>query len=101
MARSIDKVDTDILPDAGSSSRVNSDTALLFLLIEVHRGRTIVNFADLVGLTSEEEDTLTGRRLTGIDVSHDTDVSDSFKRDGFVNGYHRLIVIHCHKLFSF
>jgi hypothetical protein len=38
-----------------------------------------MNLTDLVVYTRVEEDTLSSSRLTGIDVSHDTDITSFFK----------------------
>ena len=79
MARRINDVDTMVLPMAGRRSRRDRDAALLLLDHPVHRSRTIMNLTDLVVDTRVEEDTLSSRRLTGIDVSHDTDITRFLK----------------------
>ena len=79
MARRIDDVDTMIFPVAGRCSRRDRDTALLLLDHPVHRGCAIVDFADLVVDARVEEDTFRCRRLTGIDVCHDADITSLFK----------------------
>ena len=84
MARGIDDVDLELLllvmgltvPEAGGGSGLNGDAALLLLSHEVHRRGAIVGLADLVVLTGVEQNTLGGSGLTGIDVSHDADVTD-------------------------
>ena len=84
VARGIDDVDLELLllvmgltvPEAGGSSGLNGDAALLLLSHEVHRRGAIVGLADLVVLTGVEQNTLGGSGLTGIDVSHDADVTD-------------------------
>src|SRR4029450_13429884 len=63
------------LPEASGGSRLNGDAALSFLLHAVHGGGTVVHFADLVDLAGELEDTLGGRRLTGVHVGENADVA--------------------------
>ena len=79
VTRRINDVDAMIFPMAGRCSGRDRDTTLLLLNHPVHRCSTIMYFTDLVVDTRVEEDTLRGRRLTGIDVSHDTDVTSLFK----------------------
>ena len=79
VTRRINDVDAMIFPMAGRCSGRDRDTTLLLLNHPVHRCSTIMYFTDLVVDTRVEEDTLRGRRLTGIDVSHDTDVASLFK----------------------
>ena len=80
--RSVNKVDLEliagILPESGGSGRSNCDTTFLFLFHPVHRCSAIVNFADLVSKTGVEKNTLGSSGLTGIDVSHDTDITRIF-----------------------
>ena len=79
VTRSINDVDTMVFPMTGRCSRRNRDTAFLFLNHPVHGSSAIMNFTDLVVYTRVEEDTLSSSRLTGIDVSHDTDITSFFK----------------------
>ena len=55
--------------------RRDRDAALLLLLHPVHRGRALVDLADLVGLTGVVEDPLGRGRLARVDVRHDPDVA--------------------------
>ena len=79
MSRGVDQVDLVlvalVLPESGRSSRGNRNTALLLLHHPVHHGSTFVRFADLVRFTRVEKNSFRGGRLTGIDVSHDTDIA--------------------------
>ena len=75
MAGSIDDVDTVVPPRAGSGSRGNGDTAFLLLLHPVHHGIAIMDFTNLVGSARIKKDSFGRRRLTGIDVSHDADIT--------------------------
>ncbi len=76
VARGVDDVNGMAFPMAGRSSGSNRNTTFLFLYHPVHGGSPIMNFTDLVSLAGVEQDTFRGRSFTGIDVSHDTDVSD-------------------------
>ena len=76
----INDVDTVILPVAGGCGGGNGDTSLLLVCHPVHGSRTLVGLTYLMGLTGVEQDTLGGRGLTGIDVSHDTDITSTIKR---------------------
>ena len=83
VARSIDQVDlidiSLIMPECGGSGRSDGDTPLLLLHHPVHRSCTFVDLTDLVGLSGVEKNALRSRSLTGIDVSHDTDIPCEFK----------------------
>ena len=63
------------LPEAGSRSRGNSDSALLLLDHPVHYRSAVMHFTDLVGNPRVKKDPFRRRRFTGIDVRHDTDIS--------------------------
>ena len=84
VARGIDDVDLELLllvmgltvPEAGGSSGLNGDAALLLLSHEVHRRGAIVGLADLVVLTGVEQNTLGSGGLAGINVGHDADIAD-------------------------
>jgi hypothetical protein len=68
-----------IVPEAGGGSGSDRDAALLFLGHPVHGGRSFVRFADAVIPARIEQNPLGGRRLSGIDMRHDTDIPDSLK----------------------
>ena len=76
VARGVDDVDLVVVPVAGRRGGRDRDAALLLLLHPVHRRRTVVRLTDLVVDPGVEQDPLGGRRLAGIDVSHDADVAD-------------------------
>ena len=57
----------------------NGDTSLLLLDHPVHSGGTLVNLTDLVCFSGVVKNSLGSRSLTGIDVSHDADVSRVLK----------------------
>src|SRR5271156_3187902 len=79
VSRRIDNVDAvrfvEALPGSGRRSRRDRDAALALLLHPVHYRGAFVHFADLIGHTRIEQDALSGRRLSGVNVSHDPDVA--------------------------
>ena len=75
VAGGVDDVDAVALPLAGGGRGGDRDAALLLLLHPVHHGGALVHLTHLVRATRVEEDALRGRRLTGVDVRHDPDVS--------------------------
>jgi len=75
VARRVDDVDADALPMAGGRSRGDRDATLLLLLHPVHRRGAVMRFTESVIDTGVEQDTLSGRGLACIDVSHDANVS--------------------------
>ena len=82
MPRSIDNIDTMLrkllvhsIPEAGGGSGRDRNATLLLLLHPVHGGIAVVDFTDFVRDTGIEQDAFSGRRLTGIDVSHDADIA--------------------------
>ena len=84
----IDNVDPVVAPERRRRGRGDRDAALLLLRHPVHRGRAFVDLAHLVGAARVVEDPLRRRRLAGVDVRHDPDVSDTVQRDGCGNGGH-------------
>ncbi len=83
VARRVDDVEATLLailtlPERGRCSRGNRDTTFLLLLHPVHGGSTVMGFTNLVVLTGIEQDTLGHRRLTGVDVSHNTEIAVVF-----------------------
>ena len=80
VARGVDDVDAVILPVAGGRSGGDGDTTLLLLLHPVHGRGTVMGIADLIVYAGVIQDTLGRSGFTGIDVSHDADISRSFKR---------------------
>jgi len=78
MAGGIDDVDPVIFPEAGCRRLGNRDSSLFFLLHPVHGGGPLIHFPDLVGNAGIVENPLSRRRLPGVDVGHDADVSRMF-----------------------
>ena len=79
MARGVDDLDavvlTVLVPEARGSSGGNGYAALLLLNHPVHGGSALMDLTDLVGLAGVVKNTLGRGGLTGIDVSHDADVT--------------------------
>ena len=75
VARRIDDVDTETLPETGRGGRLNGNTSLLLLDHEVHGSSALVHFADLMGLARIEQDALGRCGLAGVDMRHDADIS--------------------------
>jgi hypothetical protein len=75
VTRGVDDLDDVVLPEARRSSAGDGDAALLLLDHPVHDGSAVVDLADLMGLAGVIQDSLGGRRLAGIDVRHDADVT--------------------------
>jgi len=77
----IDNVDTMVAPERGGGGGRDGDAPLLLLGHPVHRGRALVNLADLVDLLRVEEDALGDRGLAGVDVGDDPDVAGAGERN--------------------
>src|SRR6204780_1500809 len=65
----------EALPGSRRRSGRDRDSALALLLHPVHYRGAFVHFANLVSHTRIEQDALSGRRLSGVNVSHDPDVA--------------------------
>ena len=75
MAWRIDQVDVDILPVEGDAGGVNGDAALLFFLVKVSLGRSLIDHSNAVSGSAAVEHSLGDGRLAGIDMGDDADVS--------------------------
>ena len=75
----VDNIDTVLFPERGSSGGGDGDTSLLLLLHPVHRGSALVGFTKLVVDTRVEQDTLRRGGLSGVDMSHYTNITGHFK----------------------
>ena len=79
VARGVDDLDAVLdavlLPEGGRGRGRDGHAALLLLDHPVHRGRALVDLADLMGLARVIENTLGRGGLTGIDVGHDADIA--------------------------
>ena len=94
VSRGIDDVEAMLLqraihalPERRRCRRRDGDAALLLLLHPVHRGRTVMHFANLVTDAGVEQDALRGRGLAGIDVSHDAEVAVAVDWSRACHGY--------------
>ena len=76
----IDDVDARVAPRARRRSGRDRDPALLLLDHPVHGSGAVVDFTDLVRAAGIEKNPLRRRRLAGVDVSSDPDVSGVFER---------------------
>ena len=99
MPRCIDDIDAVFVellihptPEAGCSGRRNGDASFLLLRHPVHSCRAVMNLANLVGDSRVVENTLGRRRLSGVDMRHDSDVSVAF--DGGLAGHREIPIGH-------
>ena len=79
MARGVNDVDARVPPMAGGGGRGDGDAALLLLLHPVHRGSAFMGLTELVVDARVEQDAFRRGRLSGVDMSHDADISRFFK----------------------
>ena len=79
MTRSVDDVDAGVPPMAGSSGGGYRYASLLLLLHPVHGCGTFMSLTKLVIHAGVEKNTLSSRSLSGVNVSHDTDISRFLK----------------------
>ena len=75
VAGGVDDIDANVFPETGGSGRGDGDAALLLLRHPVHRRRAFMDLTDAVRASCIEQDALRRGGLTGIDVSHDADIS--------------------------
>ncbi|MNT28241.1 hypothetical protein D3C72_1639130 [compost metagenome] len=68
-----------IFPERHGRGRRDSDTTLLLLNHPVHGGVAIMNFSDFMTFTSVVKDSFGGGRFTGINVSHDADITSELQ----------------------
>ena len=88
VAGGINNIDPVTLPVGGGSGRGDGDPSLLLLHHPVHGSRTVVHLTDLPVDTGVEQDTFGGGGFTGVDVSHDTDVTGQVQR--YISWHHNL-----------
>ena len=79
MSRCVDDIDAVVAPKTCCCSGGDSDAAFLFLLHPIHRGAAIMDLAHFVRFSGVIQDPLGRRRLTGINVRHNTDITKSIK----------------------
>ena len=75
VAGSVDYIDAVPFPEACGSGGGNCDTSLLLLLHPVHSCGAVMRFAELMVDTRIEKNSLGSGSFTGIDMSHNTDIS--------------------------
>ncbi len=79
VSRSVDKIDlvlfVGILPECCGCSRCDGDATLLLLLHPVHGGAAVVHLTYFVSQTRIEKYALGRRRLAGVDMSHNADIT--------------------------
>jgi len=75
----VNDIDTASPPLTSSSSGCDGDTALPFLRHVIHGGGTVMDFAHAVHSAGVEQDTFGNGGLAGIDVGHNSDISDFVK----------------------
>ena len=85
VTRGVDDVDAGTFPEASGRSARDGDAALLLLLHPVHGGSALMGLADLVVDAGVEQNAFRRRRLAGVDVRHDTDISCVFQ--GILSGH--------------
>ena len=90
MARSIDDIDPAIPPGASRGGRRDGYPTFPLLLHVIHLGGPIVHITWPVNPAGVVEYPLSRRRLAGVDVSHDPDISDHLQGD-FASHYHSQI----------
>ena len=82
----IDDVDAMLAPERGRGRGRDGDAALLLLRHPVHRGRALMDLAELVDLLRVEEDALGDGRLPGVDMRDDADVPRLGQRNAACHG---------------
>ena len=79
MPRSIDQIQTMIVPKTSGGGGSNRNTALPLLFHPVHRRGAFVHFTDFVFLAGVKQNALANGSFAGINMSDDADVSGLFK----------------------
>jgi hypothetical protein len=75
VARRVDDVDSNVIPEARRGRRGDGNAALLLLLHPVHDGGAIMHLSHLVRSPCVVENALRRGRFTGIDMRHDADIA--------------------------
>ena len=81
MARRINDIDLIALPLGCHSCRNDRDAAFALLLHPIGNRSTIIHGTNPMGHACIEQDSLSGSRFTGINMSNDADVSIPFERE--------------------
>jgi hypothetical protein len=82
MTRRIDDVNLAISPETGNGRSRDGDPPLSFLLHPIGHGRPVVHIAHPMRAPRVKEDPLGRRRLAGVDMGDDADVSYALERVG-------------------
>jgi hypothetical protein len=77
MAGSVNQRNQMVFPGEAGRGGGYGYAAFAFLRHPVENGRAVVDLADFVGFTSVEKYSFAAGCLTGVNVSHDADVSNS------------------------
>ena len=77
--RSIEQIDVNVFPVKRHTGRINRDPAFLLFLVIVGRRRSTIDFSNAMLRTAKKQHPLGNRRLSGIDMSDDSDVSQIFE----------------------
>ncbi len=75
VAWGVNDVDAVLTPEAGGSSRGDSNTTFLLLFHPVHGGSAIVGFTNFMGNAGVVKNTFGSRGFARVNVGHDTDVT--------------------------
>ena len=75
VAGGVDDVEALVMPERRRRGRGDGDAALLLLLHPIHGRGAVVDFANFMGLAGVVEDTLGRRRLSGVDMGHDAEIT--------------------------
>jgi hypothetical protein len=81
VTRGINNVHLNVFPETGGGGRRNRDTAFLLLGHPVHSGRAVMDLSDFMVHTSVIQNALGDRSLTGVNVCHNSDISDVGESD--------------------
>lgn len=75
VAWGVDDVELVAVPETSSRGGLNGNTALGFLIHEVHGGFAVVNFADFMDFSGEFKNALGGGGFAGVNVGENADVA--------------------------
>ena len=78
MARGINDIDPVVSPQTSGGSGSNRNASFLLLDHPVHGRRPLVHLANFIVDPSVVQDPLGGGGFTGINMSHDADITSSF-----------------------
>jgi hypothetical protein len=76
MARSVNNINSYILPKGSGGGRDNGDTSFSFLGHPVHLGCSFVNIADFLGSAGIKKKSFSGGGLSRINMGNNTNIAD-------------------------